>query len=158
MSEPANLATLLEEVSHLDPKTAAERLIRAQGSHSGWLDDFAEQLDRRRNADALKRILSVWDLNQSEAALVFGVSRQAISKWFESGVPAERAIVIAELGAATDLLVRHLKRDRIAAVVRRPAARLGERSLLDLLLAHDYHSVLLACRSMFAFGDAHSAP
>ena len=91
---------LIDEVGHLDPKAAAERLIRAQGEEIGWLDAFTEHLDRRRNADSLKRILSTWDLNQSDAARVFGVSRQAISKWFDQGVPPERAAAVADLAAA----------------------------------------------------------
>lgn len=147
---------LIDEVGHLDPKAAAERLIRAQGEEIGWLDAFTEHLDRRRNADSLKRILSTWDLNQSDAARVFGVSRQAISKWFDQGVPAERAAAVADLAAATDLLVHHLKRERIPAVVRRPAEGLRGRSLLELLEHSDSAAILEACRRMFAFGDAHA--
>jgi hypothetical protein len=63
---------------------------------------------------------------------------------------------VADLAAATDLLVRHLQRDRIPAVVRRPAPALGRRSLLELLDAGEAHGVLAACRAMFAFGDAHA--
>ena len=145
----------IEQATDLDPKEAARRLILAGSNRQEWLNEFAEQFDRQRNADALKRILSIWQLNQSDAARIFGVSRQAISKWFDGGVPPERAVVVADLGAATDLLVRHIKRDRVPAVVRRPAARLGGRSLLDLLHEQNYVGVLRACRAMFAFGDAH---
>lgn len=149
-------AKLLEEVARLDPKSAAERLFEAQKHRSGWLDAFSEQLDRQRNADTLERVLSVWELNQSDAARIFGVSRQAISKWLAQGVPPDRATAIADLAAATDLLVRHLKRERIPAVVRRPAPALDGRSLLELLERDDARAVLRACRAMFAFGEAHS--
>ena len=44
----------------------------------------------------------------------------AVSKWLEQGGPAERVETVADLAAATDLLVRYLQRDRIPAVVRRP--------------------------------------
>lgn len=144
----------LEAASRMDPKEAAAHLIRANGPQQGWLDTFAEQLDRQRNADALARILAAWDLNQSDAARIFGVSRQAISKWLDAGVPAERATAIADLGAATDLLLRHLQRDRVPGVVRRRASRLGDQSLLELLLQQEFRSVLEACRAMFAFADA----
>ena len=97
MSKTRSAATILETAEQMDPREAADRLVRAQSDGNAWLDAFAEQLDRRRNADALKRILSIWNLNQSDAARAFGVSRQAISKWFESGVPADRAVVIADL-------------------------------------------------------------
>lgn len=146
---------LLEELGRLTPRAAAERLIEAHGEESEWLDAFSEHLDRQRNAEALERILSVWDLNQSDAARAFGVSRQAISKWLNHGVPAERAAMVADLAAATDLLTHHLKRHRIPAVVRRAAAGLGDRSLLDLLTGGDARAVLDACRAMFAFGEAH---
>lgn len=143
-------------LADLDPRTAAERLVRDQRDKSGWLDAFAEALDRRRNADALARVLSVWDLNQSDAARIFGVSRQAISKWLHQGVPAERAEALADLAAATDLLVRHLQRERIPAVVRRAAPALGGRSLLDLLERQQGRAVLEACRAMFDFTEAHA--
>ena len=98
----------------------------------------------------------MWNLNRSEAGASFGVSRQALTKWLDGGVPEERAAAVADLSAATDLLVRHLRRGRIPAVVRRPAPALGGRSLLDLLGTGDIAAVLRACRSMFAFGDLHT--
>jgi hypothetical protein len=51
-------------------------------------------------------------------------------------------------------LVRHVKRDRIGAVVRRPAAALGGKSLIDLVRTSRPHDVLDACRSMFDFERA----
>ena len=145
----------MEEVARLDPKAAARRLIEAR-SGDDWLDEFAVQLDRQRNADTLARILAVWDLNQSDAARIFDVSRQAVSKWLSQAVPPDRADAVATLAAATDLLVRHLKRERIAAVVRRPARALGDRSLLALVERREFHVALEACRDMFAFGEAGS--
>lgn len=149
---------LVEDLSHLDPRAAAERLLRARRDDNAdwadWLDAFTEHLDRQRNAAALARVLGVWDLNQSDAARLFGVTRQAVSKWLADGVPPDRAVTVADLAAATDLLVRHLKRERIPAVVRRRAANLGDRSLLELLEASGSRPVLDACREMFEFAAA----
>ena len=100
-------------------------------------------------------MLNVWDLNQSEASAVFGVSRQAINKWFTQGVPSERVEALADIAAATDILIHYLKRERIPAVVRRKAQALSDRSLLDILVAGDTRRVLHACRHMFDFADAH---
>jgi predicted transcriptional regulator len=147
-------AQLMEEVARLDPRAAARSLIEAQAPDD-WLDAFAEQLDRQRNAEALARVLATWDLNQSDAARIFEVSRQAISKWLNQGVPPDRADAVATLAAATDLLVHHLKRDRIPAVVRRRAPALGGRSLLALVERRRFRDALQACRDMFAFGEAH---
>jgi len=60
------------------------------------LDEFAEHLDRHRAEQSLARTLAVWGLSQSEAARLFDVSRQAVSKWLDSGVPAERGEAVAD--------------------------------------------------------------
>ena len=144
------------ELVGLGPREVAEKILEAHPGESDWLDQFAAALDRRRAGRSLRRILQVWGLNQSEAARFFGVTRQALSKWLDRGIPSERVRAIGDLAAATDLLVRHLKRDRIPAVVRRPAAALGGQSLVDLLADFRAREVLDACRSMFDFDRAHA--
>ena len=74
-------------------------------------------------------------------AAIFGVSRQAVAKWRGSGVPDDRAVALADLAAATDVLERYVRRDRIPAVVRRPATLLGGRSLLELAEAGEHEAV-----------------
>ncbi len=95
-------------------------------------------------------MLAVWGLTQSDAARLFGVSRQAVGKWLRAGVPSERAVAVADLGAATDLLVRYLRRERIPAVVRRAAAVTGGRSLVEVA-GDDPGAALDAVRAMFDF-------
>jgi predicted transcriptional regulator len=142
-------------VEDLSPREAAHRLVRAHREQDGWLDRFAAELDQQRVSSSLSRILSVWQLSQSDAARLFGVSRQAVAKWMEGNLPAERAVAVADLAAATDLLVRYLERDRIPAVVRRSAAALGGESLMQLLGRGETRLVLEACRNMFDFAKAH---
>ena len=129
----------------------AERTFAAHRDDGAWLDAFTVSLDRRRAVDAFTRTTETWGLSQAEAARLFGVSRQAIGKWRRRGVPSERAGAVADLAAATDLLVHHLKRDRIPAVVRRPIPALDGLSLVDLLGRGDTRAVLAACRDMFRF-------
>ena len=143
-----------EVLAGLDPLEAAEKILEARREETDWLDEFSEALDRRRAGRSLGRILQVWGLNQSEAAHLFGVTRQAMSKWLARGVPSDRAQAIADLAAATDLLVRHVKRDRIPAVVRRSAPALEGLSLVELSAASRTRDVLEACRSMFDFDRA----
>ncbi len=150
MNRPARI-----RITDLPPREAAATLAARQRDDRHWLDEFAASLDRHRAAQSFARVLSVWDLSRSEAARCFGVTRQALSKWLTQGVPAERAQAVADLAAATDLLVHYLKRDRIPAVVRRPVPELGGRSLLDLLAAGDTRALLGACRDMFRFEEAH---
>ena len=69
----------------------------------------------------------------------------------ERGPPSERAKATADLLAASELLVRHIKRERIPAVVRRAIPVLGGLSLLDLLKQGRSDELLKACRSMFDF-------
>jgi predicted transcriptional regulator len=141
-------------VSIADPRVLAAEILTRHGDDRAWMDTFSEALESSRNGDALARVLAVWGLSQTDAGDAFGVTRQAVSKWLASGAPSERAVAIADLAAATDLLVRHLSRDRIPAVVRRQAANLGDRSLLDVLATDGARAVLDACEEMFAFERA----
>jgi ribosomal protein S16 len=140
----------------LAPDEAADRLVARHESDPDWLDAFAEAFERRRSGHEIERILGVWDLSQSEAGRLFGVTRQAVAKWLHEGVPIDRTEQVSNLAAATDLLVRYLKRDRIPAVVRRPASGLGDRSLVELWAAGDTRRLLQMCRELFSFGDAHA--
>jgi predicted transcriptional regulator len=139
----------------MNASRAAAVLIEERSDDPEWLDAFTDSLERRRSGRSLERILAAWGLSQSEAGRRFGVSRQAVAKWLTSGIPSERVEAVADLSAATDLLVRYLKRDRIPAVVRRPIAAAGGVSLLDLLSANRHREVLTTCRDMFDFSGAH---
>ena len=145
----------LASLNKLTPEDAAEQVFAAHKTQREWLDEFSASLDRRRAGQSLARTLTVWDVSQSEAARLFGVSRQALSKWLAQGAPAERAQAIADLAAATDLLVRYLKRDRIPAVVRRPVSAANADSLVDLLGQGRTPELLALCRTMFSFDQAH---
>ena len=133
------------------PEEAAEQIFAAHRHEGAWLDAFTQSLDRRRAGESLGRTLRVWGVSQAEAARLFGVSRQAVGKWRERGAPPARASTFADLAAATEVLVRYLKSDRIPAVVRRPVPALGGVSLMDLLARGDTRSLLRACRDMFRF-------
>lgn len=114
----------------------------------------ASSLKNPVGAPDVVKVLETWRLTRAETARLFGVSRQAIGKWRRRGVPPERAEAIADLAAATGLLVRHLRRDRIPAVVRRPIPARGDTSLVALLGRGDTRAVLAACRDMFRFDHA----
>ena len=88
----------------LDPEEAAERTFTAHRHDGEWLDAFSAGLDRRRAVEAFRRTTGTWDLSQAEAARLFGVSRQAVGKWRQRGVPPERAGAVADLAAATLVL------------------------------------------------------
>lgn len=130
------------------PHDMAERLI-AQAPDRAWVRALTDDLDRHLRAEPLERFLSLWDLSASEAARMFGVSRQALTKWRRTGMPGDRAVALGELAAATDLLDRRVKRERIPAVVRRPAPDLSGESLYDLAAAGRHEEVRRAVERMF---------
>lgn len=153
--EAPTMTTIPQELTRLAPRNAAARILDASRSRGSWLDEFVEALEAGASRSELQRVLGTWGLSQSEAARLFGVSRQAVGKWLANGVPVERSGAIADLAAATDQLVQHLKRERIPAVVRRPAAKLEGASLLDWVAAGRTHDVLRACRAMFEVDRLH---
>lgn len=137
-----------------EPANSAVRVILDKALDSlnqDELNELREMLDHETQRGDIEFFQDTWGLNQSEAAELFGVSRQAYSKWLAGGPPTSKAMVFADLAASSELLVRYLQRSRIPAVVRRPAAALGGSSLVDLVAAGRSSEVLVACRAMFAF-------
>jgi len=63
----------------LAPGEAARVLV--QNADEAWLSELQRSLDQRRAHADLDRILAVWDLSQTDAADLFHVTRQAVSKW-----------------------------------------------------------------------------
>ncbi|MGH8945065.1 MAG: hypothetical protein ACRDVL_02825, partial [Acidimicrobiia bacterium] len=55
----------------------------------------------------------------------------------------------ARVEAITDLLDRYVKRERISAVVRRPAAVLDDRSIIESLEQGQYQTAADAVAAMF---------
>jgi len=135
---------------HAEPEAVAEQVLDAHGDSPEWLDSFIEAIERRRRGE-LGRVMRRWSLNAAEAAEMFGVSRQAMSKWLSGDTPSARSTEIADLAAATDLLARYIKAERIPGVVRRPADKLDGRSLVELAKQDGPRAVLAACRVMFDF-------
>ena len=131
----------------LSPAEAAERVLAQAGDD--WTRAFLDELDRRIRTQPLERLIALWGLSGAGAARLFGVSRQAFSKWIDEGPPADRAATVTALAAATDLLERYLKRENIPAVVRRTAPALGGRSLLQIAESGGAEEVLQRVKAMF---------
>ena len=130
--------------------SAAAVAAELAASHDrAWLRDVVGRLDASLQRGTLERLITLWGISAAEAAGFFGISRQAFAKWLQAGPPPDRAPAIAALEDATELLARHIKRERIPAVVRRTSAATGERSLLEMAAAGEHDLVLAAVRSMF---------
>lgn len=133
-------------LTDMSPEQAAAVLAR---SDPAWTRRLVDELDRTIRTEPLERFTELWDLSNAAAATVFGVSRQAFSKWLKEGPPAARAAAVADLSTATDLLDRYVKRERIPAVVRRAAPNLGDVSLLDLATRGQTRAVAESVAAMF---------
>jgi hypothetical protein len=81
----------------------------------------------------LTRLMSGWQLSISDAARLFGVTRQAVQQWLNDGVPAARQPKLLQILRIGDLLERNLELPRIPAVVRSDAGVYGGRSMLKMI-------------------------
>ena len=68
----------------------AARLIE-QAPDERWLRTLVGDLDQRIRARPLERLLTLWNLSAAQGAGLFGISRQAFSKWLKAGPPDGRA-------------------------------------------------------------------
>lgn len=118
------------------PEDLARELI--ESADTDWVRNLVDALDREVRVDPLRRLLTLWDLSNAAAARMFGVSRQAFSKWLGAGPPADRVDDVTEVDNITSLLDRYVKRERIPAVVRRPADKLDGRSLIEAIEGGEY--------------------
>ena len=123
-------------ITHETPTVSdlADDVLVRTGGDPDLLRQLVDRLDRELAAGPLQRTVRLWDISATQLGRMFGVSRQAASKWLAQGPPAERREQVAVLGRATDLLDRWIKRERIPAVVRRPVESLGGRSRLEVAL------------------------
>ncbi|HEX9645282.1 MAG TPA: hypothetical protein VGC11_14925 [Acidimicrobiia bacterium] len=135
------------ELTRLTPAAAAAAVLR--DADPAWARRFVDELDRAVRTEPLVRLIELWGLSNVAAARIFGVSRQAFTRWLRNGPPVSRAGAVADVASATDLLDRKVKRERIPAVVRRAAPVLGGRSLLELAEAGDTAAVARAVSEMF---------
>lgn len=137
----------MTKLLELSPSEAAAQV--SAGADGAWARSFLDELDHRVRGEPLERLVVLWGLSGAAAARLFGVSRQAFAKWLHAGPPAERTPQVADLAASTEIMARYLKRERIPAVVRRPAPALGGRSLLELAQEGRTAEVLRHVRAMF---------
>lgn len=119
---------------------AVDVLQRTNGD-AAVLRQLVDRLDLELSAGPLQRTARLWVVSTAQLGRMFGVSRQAAAKWLVDGPPASRRDQVALLGQATDLLDRWIKRERIAAVVRRPVDSLDGASRLDMALAGEFEMV-----------------
>ena len=135
----------------MEPATAPEKMARdlVGSADADWIRHLVDALDREVRTEPLRRTVKLWDLSNAAAARLFGVSRQAFSKWLGAGPPADRADDVARVASITDLLDRYVKRERIPAVVRRSAPILGGKSIMEMVEAGEHAEAATRVGAMF---------
>jgi DNA-binding transcriptional regulator YiaG len=103
---------------------------------------------------AITRVRSVFGVNRTELARLFGVRRQAVAQWETRSVPAERQEKLATLEAIVDVLTAKLELDRIPGVLKRPASAYGGRSILEAIADDEQALVLDQLRAAFDWATA----
>lgn len=86
---------------------------------------------------SLAEIRQVLGLSAAEAAALFGVTRQAVEQWQQTGVPADRRAGVERVRDVAAVLYDELLPERIPQVVRTPARGLTGRTILDVLAEPD---------------------
>lgn len=148
-------AALIQKVRELTPGLHPVALSTYAMPH--WEHSEAEIRAFRRHVSAalsesdppLERIRQVFALNLTQLGAIFGVSRQAVTQWLESGVPDDRLEKVATVASIADLLAYRLRSDRIPGVVRREAPAYGGLSALDMIREGRQDELLIFTRRSF---------
>jgi hypothetical protein len=99
----------------------------------------------------LERIREVFDLSMTELGDLFGVTRQAVAQWLESGVPGDRLAKVATVASIAELLDSHLRPGSVPGIVRRPADAYSGRSALQMVKQDRHDELLRSVRESFAW-------
>ena len=116
---------------------------RPQGVHDVLQFRLRDKPVAAAMATVRTRTIATWDLSEAEADRIFGA---------QGMLPQ----AISELDAATSLLYRYLRHDRIPVVVRRPIQARDGLSLLEILERGDTTRLLMTGRDMFQFDQVHA--
>ncbi|HEY7928226.1 MAG TPA: helix-turn-helix transcriptional regulator [Candidatus Dormibacteraeota bacterium] len=113
---------------------------------------MAQVVDREA-APLLDEIREVFGLSESELADLFGVRRPSLTAWRSVGIPPGRRATAERLLGLARVLDRELIRSRIPEIVRTPDDWLGNRTILDVLIAEGPAPVYGYLGRLFAYAE-----
>jgi hypothetical protein len=154
----------------VEPALREDELLRLmdllfQRKHR-WAETLERLTDRQRmefirctsvqmsQESPLVEIREALQLSDTELAELFQVSRPAVEKWIQAGIPARRRAQVYAVQKVVRLLSSHLKPERIPAVVRRESDWFDGRSILTTLKDGEHERVLRRVREAFDWGRA----
>lgn len=81
-------------------------------------------------------LIDTWHISYSSCGRIFGVTRQAVSKWVKGGYPSARLVDIEEFAIPTQLLESRVGLPFIQVLVRQPITTSGD-SILSVAESGD---------------------
>ncbi|MGH7723135.1 MAG: hypothetical protein ACRENL_09955 [Candidatus Dormibacteria bacterium] len=111
------------------------------------------QLINREAAPLLDEIRDILGLSESEIADLFGVRRPSLTAWRSVGIPQGRRATAERLRGLARVFDRELIHSRIPEIVRTPDAWLGNRTILDVLIAEGPDPVYGYLSRLFAYAE-----
>jgi len=136
-----------KQIRGLRLPVASGKALDINAVTSRQFEKFCRYVDRVGRADerrtSIHAVADIFDLNDTELARLFGVSRQAVRSWMNAGkVPGSRQAKAQTIFRIAQSLLRNLKPESVPGVVRRPTQWFGNESILAMI-AKDRHQAVL---------------
>lgn len=110
-------------------------------------------MTRRIGAEALDEIRARFALSEDELAKLFAVSRPAVAKWRQRGVPADRAADVDRVRELAAYFGRRFIAARIPQIVRTPGKGLVGKTVLAVIAERGVDRVYAYLESLFSYGS-----
>lgn len=114
----------------------------------------ATAMNHRIGADALDEIRARFALSEDELATLFAVSRPAIAKWRQCGVPVNRAADVDRVRELAGYFGRRFIAARIPQIVRTPGKGLAGNTVLAVIAERGIDRVYAYLESLFSYTPA----
>ena len=105
----------------------------------------------RVGADALDLIRGVFGLSETEVARLFSVSRPALGRWREGGVPVERGADVDRVRELAEYFHRKFLPVRIPQIVRTRGRGLGDKTVLTVIAESGVQPVYAYLERLFSY-------
>ncbi len=111
----------------------------------------AAHLPHRVGAEAIDEIRRRFGLSEDEVAKLFTVSRPAIGKWRQRGVPVERGADVDRVRELAEYFGRRFVAARIPQIVRTPGDGLGGKTVLAVIAEEGVDRVYAYLERIFSY-------
>jgi hypothetical protein len=88
---------------------------------------------RDPNSNEITDIQQIFDLNETEAADLFGVDRRTVAQWRANGVPVGRLAEVQRVRELAHIYAHKFQAQRVPAIVRTPADGLAGKTVLEVI-------------------------